>query len=77
MTKALVPSKKSSSVQYVVANPRGIPEGRHILRIGDKRYFEGDLYDGPADERLIRDGFLVMDAPRLAVAKEPSEGVPA
>ena len=47
------------SGHFLVANPRGIPAGRHILRIGNKRYFEGDVYDGPADERLVRDGFLV------------------
>ena len=45
--------------RFIVANPRRIPKDRHILRVGDKRYFEGDVYDGPDDGRLVRDGFLV------------------
>lgn len=44
---------------YIVANPRGIPAGRHILRVGDKRWYEGDRYDGPLSERLIKGGFVV------------------
>ena len=44
---------------YRVANPRGIPSERHVLRIGDRRWYEGDTFDGPVDERLVRDGFLV------------------
>ena len=46
---------------FIVANPRGIPAGRHILRVGDQRWYEGDVYDGPVDERLLRDGFLAGD----------------
>lgn len=44
--------------RYVVANPRGIPAGRHILRVGERRWYEGDVYDGPVTERLVRDGFI-------------------
>jgi hypothetical protein len=47
------------SGHFIVANPRGIPPERHVLRVGNKRYFEGDVYDGPDDGRLVRDGFLV------------------
>ncbi len=49
---------------YVVANPRGIPKGVRILRIGNKEWFEGDVYDGPTKEgrkphRFVADGFVV------------------
>lgn len=44
---------------YIVANPRAIPLGRHVLRIGERVWFEGDAYDGPATDRLVRDGFVV------------------
>jgi hypothetical protein len=44
----------------VVANPRGIPEGRHIISDKDgKRWFEGDAYDGDVSDRLVSGGFLV------------------
>ena len=46
---------------YVVANPRGIPEGKHILSNKDKskRWYEGDVYDGDVDKWLIDAGFIV------------------
>lgn len=46
---------------YIVRNPRGIPQGRHILRVGDERWYEGDRFDPPAKcdiKRLLRDGFI-------------------
>ena len=47
--------------KYVVANPRGIPEGKHILSNKDKskRWYEGDVYDGDVDKWLIDAGFIV------------------
>lgn len=51
--------KAKRTARYVVANPRRIPPGKHILRSGDRRWYEGDPYDGPVSERLLRDGFLV------------------
>ena len=53
-------------VAWVVANPRGIPDGRYILhhRDGDGRdvyWFEGDAYGGPVTDRLVRDGFIVRE----------------
>lgn len=47
------------TVTYRVANPRGIPAGSYIIRVGDRRWFEGDVYDGPVTERFVRDRFIV------------------
>lgn len=47
------------NVTYRVANPRGIPAGSYIIRVGDRRWFEGDVYDGPVTERFVRDRFIV------------------
>lgn len=47
------------AVTYRVANPRGIPAGSYIIRVGDRRWFEGDAYDGPVTERFVRDRFIV------------------
>ena len=48
--------------KYVVANPRGIPAGIHVLNIAGKRYFEGDECDAPLSAIQVRnltaDGFL-------------------
>lgn len=49
---------------YVVANPRGIPHGRHIIRTGEVRWYEGDRFDPPKGcdvKRLERDGFIVKE----------------
>lgn len=56
-------TKRNPSIQpnvtYRVANPRGIPAGSYIIRVGDRRWFEGELYDGPVTERFVRDLFIV------------------
>lgn len=52
-------SKPTAAVTYRVANPRGIPAGSYIIRVGDRRWCEGDLYDGPVTERFVRDLFIV------------------
>lgn len=52
-------SKPTAAVTYRVANPRGIPAGSYIIRVGDRRWFEGELYDGPVTERFVRDLFIV------------------
>lgn len=44
---------------YKVANPRDIPEGRYIIRQGDRYWFEGDTFDGVPTERLVKGKFLV------------------
>ncbi len=43
-----MPTKKTAipAGPFVVLNPRGIPEGRWIIRDGDIRYHEGDTYTG-------------------------------
>ena len=51
-----MPKKK----KYVVANPRGIPKGRYIIRVEGKGvWYEGDEYDGPSVPRWIEQGFIV------------------
>ena len=45
------PRKSKESAAYRVLNPRGIPEGRHILRNGEQRWYEGDSFD-PARARV-------------------------
>ena len=54
-----MPKKIQPSGSYIVANPRGIPAGRYIVRVGERRYFEGDAFEGVPPERFIRDGFVV------------------
>lgn len=51
--------KPAAPVTYRVANPRGLPAGSWIVRIGDRRWCEGDPYDGPVTERLVAQGFIV------------------
>lgn len=51
--------KADTAKQYRVANPRGVREGRFIIRVGERRWYEGDLYDGPVTSRFLKDGFLV------------------
>jgi hypothetical protein len=31
---------------YTVLNPRNIPKGRWVIRVGERRWFEGDTLDG-------------------------------
>ena len=50
---------KPKQPSYVVANPRKLPEGSWIIRDGDRRYFEGDGYDGPNSAMWLQRGFLV------------------
>ena len=52
--------------RYVIANPRGIPTGRHILRTGKRTWYEGDAYDGPVTERLVDGGFIVESKEKQA-----------
>ena len=56
-------SGKKKAVAYVVANPRGIPSGKHILQSKDRsqRWYEGDAWTGPDGDVawLVRQGFLV------------------
>lgn len=43
---------------FVVINPRKIPKGRFIIHEGDKRWFEGEVYDGPKAEMWLGRGFI-------------------
>jgi hypothetical protein len=47
--------------RYVVQNPRRIPGGRHILRSGERYWFEGDDFEPPKGcdvARLLRDRLI-------------------
>lgn len=63
MAKQDVPTVPTSTARWRVANPRGIPAGRHVLvtRVGDEDCYwgEGDDYDGPVTDRLVDLGFIV------------------
>ena len=52
------PVKAQPTGPFVVINPRNIPKGRHIIREGDKRWFEGDDYSGPKAELWLARGFI-------------------
>jgi len=57
-------------MKYTVLNPRGIPAGKHIIRVGERRYMEGEMFEPPSGcdiERLLRDGFLERAAEKKAV----------
>lgn len=43
---------------YIVANPRGLPAGKWVVRDGAKRYFEGDTYEGTPPARFLAEGFV-------------------
>ena len=43
---------------YIVANPRGLPAGKWIIRDGQRRYFEGDTYEGTPPARFIEQGYV-------------------
>lgn len=51
--------KPAAGAVYIVANPRGIPSGRYIVRVGDRRYFEGDVFEGEPPKRFLAEGFVV------------------
>jgi len=50
---------RRKSPRYIVANPRGLPAGKWIFRQGERRYYEGDAYDGTEPDEPLRRGFLV------------------
>ena len=72
-----MPSKAKTERRYIVANPRGIPAGKYILhsRIEeeDRYWFEGDDYDGPVTERLVKNGFIETPEQREARLKALEE----
>ena len=52
-----MPSKPKTTA-YIVANPRGLPAGKWIIRDGAKRYFEGDTYEGTPPARFLEQGYV-------------------
>ena len=53
-----MPSKPKTTT-YIVANPRGLPAGKWIIRDGARRYFEGDVFEGEPPRRFVAEGFVV------------------
>lgn len=56
--------RKPTGVTYRVANPEGVPaeingERIWIFSQGERRYFEGDIYDGASPAEPLRRGFIV------------------
>ena len=51
--------------QYIVANPRGIPQGIRLLEFHGKEWYEGDAFVRPSGmsdygwQRLVGGGFVV------------------
>lgn len=44
---------------YIVANPRGLPAGKWIVKVDGRLYFEGDAFEGVPSARFIAEGFVV------------------
>ncbi len=53
----MVETRKRS---YTVGNPRGIPLGIHVLRIGEQVWYEGEGFDPPEDMPEARVQELVL-----------------
>ena len=48
--------------KYRVLNPRKMPKGTWIVRFGEERWYEGDVFSAPRgfdkDGRLLRNRFI-------------------
>ena len=53
-----MPSKPKTTT-YVVANPRGLPAGKWIVKVDGRLYFEGEAFEGVPSARFIAEGFVV------------------
>lgn len=73
-----------SATKYFVVNPRGIPpelngERIPIFRQGERRWYEGDFYDGDSPDAPRARGFLETATERrkrLALPAEDGDGEP-
>ena len=52
-----MPSKPKTTT-YIVANPRGLPAGKWIVKVDGRLYFEGDAFEGVPSARFIAEGFV-------------------
>ena len=50
------------AVAYRVCNPRGIPAGKHIIRCGERYWYEGDPFDLTEASKAAR---VTVDVERL------------
>ena len=57
--------KKSLSGRFRVANTRGQPKGRSYIKVGDKKFMEGDTFDVSHDvvdmDALLERGQIERD----------------
>ena len=62
-------TKAAPQGPFTVINPRNIPKGRHIIRDGDVRYFEGDIYTGENAEMWLERKFITDKPPKTERVK--------
>jgi hypothetical protein len=53
-----LPSKPKTTT-YVVANPRGLPAGKWIVKVDGRLYFEGDAFEGVPSARFLQQGYVI------------------
>lgn len=70
-----------TQTKYVVQNPRGIPKGIRILRVGEREWKEGETFVKPKEcptdtlKRWVEDSFLIAEAD-LPPTPEPVDAAP-
>ena len=56
---------RRASGTYIVQNPRGVPEGRMVVKVGGVAYRAGDTIKVSADsmdlDRFVNQGFIARD----------------
>ena len=65
----VVAKKPAPKGPFTVINPRGVPEGRHIIRDGTVRFYEGDTYHGDNVEMWLERGFITNKPPKVKAVK--------
>ena len=73
---------KTGGALYRVLNPQGIPAGVPIVSYGKggvvTHWYEGDVFEAPvgfdSDGRLLREGYLAIEASAGSAAAEVSDG---
>ena len=53
-----MPSKPKTTT-YIVANPRGLPAGKWIVKVDGRLYFEGDAFEGVPSVRFLQQGYVI------------------
>lgn len=64
MTQRRTPTRRASGT-YTVQNPRGMPEGRMVVKVSGVAYRAGDTVKVSGDnmdiERFVKQGFIKRD----------------